>query len=196
MKSHLHLLNDYRRMNRLVHSGAVFCALDTETTGLKPVEERIIEIGAVKFDKSGILGSFSTLVNPRVLIPPFCQQLTGITNKMVFGQKEFKEIAGDFLDFLGEETIIVAHNAQFDLRFVNAELERMNKPPLPNKAIDTLHFSRWTYPENEHWTLQYLANQFKIEVKSAHRASDDARVCMELFFKCIEGSLDRQKGIA
>ncbi len=196
MKSHLHLLNDYRRMNRLVHSGAVFCALDTETTGLKPSEERIIEIGAVKFDKSGILGSFSTLVNPRVLIPPFCQQLTGITNKMVFGQKEFKEIAGDFLDFLGEETIIVAHNAQFDLRFVNAELERINKPPLPNKAIDTLRFSRWTYPENEHWTLQYLANQFKIEVKSAHRASDDARVCMELFFKCIEGSLDRQKGIA
>ena len=196
MKSHLHLLNDYRRMNRLVHSGAVFCALDTETTGLKPAEERIIEIGAVKFDKSGVMGTFSTLVNPRVLIPPFCQQLTGITNKMVFGQKEFKEIAGDFLDFLGEETIIVAHNAQFDLRFVNAELERINKPPLPNKAIDTLRFSRWTYPENEHWTLQYLANQFKIEVKSAHRASDDARVCMELFFKCIEGSLDRQKGIA
>ena len=182
-------------MNRLVHSGAVFCALDTETTGLKPAEERIIEIGAVKFDKSGVLGTFSTLVNPRVLIPPFCTELTGITNKMVFGQKEFKEIAGDFLDFLGEETIIVAHNAQFDLRFVNAELERMNHEILPNRAIDTLRFSRWTYPENEHWTLQYLANQFKIEVKSAHRASDDARVCMELFFKCIEGSMDRQKSL-
>ena len=195
MKSHLHLLNDYRRMNRLVHSGAVFCALDTETTGLRPSEDRIIEIGAVKFDKSGVLGTFSTLVNPRVLIPPFCTELTGITNKMVFGQKEFCEIAGDFLDFLGEETIIVAHNAQFDLRFVNAELERMNHEILPNRAIDTLRFSRWTYPENGHWTLQYLANQFKIEVKSAHRASDDARVCMELFFKCIEGSRERQKPI-
>ena len=180
-------------MNRLLNSGAVFCALDTETTGLKPAEDRIIEIGAVKFDKSGVLGTFSALVNPRILIPPFCQELTGITNKMVFGQKEFKEVAGDFLSFLGEESIIVAHNAQFDLRFVNAELERMNHNLLPNKAIDTLRFSRWAFPENGHWTLQHLASQFGIEVKSAHRATDDARVCMEVFFKCIEGSMDRQK---
>ena len=194
MKSHLHLLNDYRRMNRLVHSGAVFCALDTETTGLKPSEERIIEIGAVKFDKTGELERFSTLVNPRVLIPPFCQQLTGITNKMVFGQKEFKEIADGLLEFLGD-SIIIAHNAQFDLRFVNAELERMNHEILPNQAIDTLRFSRWTYPENGHWTLQFLAKQLEIEVKSAHRAEDDARVCMELFLRCIKDSMDRQKSI-
>ena len=188
-------MNDYRRMNRLLHSGAVFCALDTETTGLKPAEERIIEIGAVKFDANGVIDTFSTLVNPRVLIPHFCQELTGITNKMVFGQKEFKEIAGEFLEFLGEETIIIAHNAQFDLRFVNAEQERMNRPPLPNKAIDTLRFSRWTFPENEHWTLQFLAEQLKIEVKAAHRAADDARVCMEIFKKCIEASADRQKSV-
>jgi len=146
-------------MKRLLDSGAVFCALDTETTGLKPEEERIIEIGAVKLDKSGVLGTYSSLVNPRVLIPYFCQQLTGITNKMVYGQKEFNELAGDFLSFLGEDSIIVAHNAQFDLRFVNAELERMNHEPLSNKAIDTLRFSRWAFPENGHWTLQHLANQ-------------------------------------
>lgn len=193
MKPHLHLLNDFRRMNRLLQSGAIFCALDTETTGLKPTEERIIEIGAVKFDKNGEISRFSTLVNPRVLIPSFCQELTGITNKMVFGEREFSEIADDFLSFLGEETIIIAHNAQFDLRFVNAELERMNRDPLPNKAIDTLRFSRWSYPENEHWTLQFLANQLKIEVKAAHRAEDDARVCREVFLCCIRDTLDRQK---
>ncbi|MBO6218293.1 MAG: 3'-5' exonuclease [Treponema sp.] len=194
MKSHLHLLNDFRRMNRLLQNGAVFCALDTETTGLKPAEERIIEIGAVKFDKNGELGRFSTLVNPRVLIPHFCQELTGITNKMVFGQKEFKEIADDLLSFL-DESIIIAHNAQFDLRFVNAELERINHDSLLNKAIDTLRFSRWAYPDNEHWTLQFLAEQLKIEVKAAHRAEDDARVCMELFLHCIKDTMDRQKEI-
>lgn len=193
-KSHLHLLNDYRRMNRLLQNGAVFCALDTETTGLKPTEERIIEIGAVKFDKNGELGRFSTLVNPRILIPHFCQELTGITNKMVFGQKEFKEIADDLLSFL-DESIIIAHNAQFDLRFVNAELERINHDSLLNKAIDTLRFSRWAYPDNEHWTLQFLAEQLKIEVKAAHRAEDDARVCMELFLHCIKDTMDRQKEI-
>lgn len=179
----------------MLQSGAVFCAVDTETTGLKPDEERIIEIGAVKFDSSGVLDSFSTLVNPRILIPHFCQELTGITNKMVFGQKEFKEIAGDFLSFLGENTIIIAHNAQFDLRFINAELERMNHEILPNKAVDTLSFSRWAYPENEHWTLQFLAKQLEIEVKSAHRAEDDARVCMELFLRCINDTMDRQKSV-
>ena len=194
MKSHLHLLNDFRRMNRLLQNGAVFCALDTETTGLKPAEERIIEIGAVKFDKNGELGRFSTLVNPRVLIPHFCQELTGITNKMVFGQKEFKEIADDLLSFL-DESIIIAHNAQFDLRFVNAELERINHDSLLNKAIDTLRFSRWAYPDNEHWTLQFLAEQLKIEVKAAHRAEDDARVCMELFLHCIKDTMDRQMEI-
>ena len=193
-KSHLHLLNDFRRMKRLLDSGAVFCAIDTETTGLKPDENRIIEIGAVKFNKNGEIGRFSTLVNPRVLIPSFCQELTGITNKMVFAQKEFHEIAPSLLDFL-DSSIIVAHNAQFDLRFINAELARMEMDALANQAIDTLRFSRWTYPENEHWTLQFLAKQFNIEVKNAHRAEDDARVCMEVFFKCIEGSLDRQKSI-
>ena len=185
---------DYRRMNRLLQSGTVFCALDTETTGLKPENERIIEIGAVKFDKNGEIARFSTLVNPRVLIPPFCQELTGITNKMVFGKREFKEIASELLEFL-DSSIIVAHNAQFDLRFLNAELERIKKPPLENKGIDTLRFSRWAYPENEHWTLQFLAKQFNIEVKNAHRAEDDARVCMEVFFKCIEGSMSLQKPV-
>ena len=194
MKSHLHLLNDFRRMNRLLQSGAVFCAVDTETTGLKPDENRIIEIGAVKFDKSGIIDRFSCLVNPRILIPPFCQELTGITNKMVFCQKEFKEIAEDFLAFLGD-SVIVAHNAQFDIRFLNAEFERIGKEILANSAIDTLRFSRWTFPDNGHWTLQFLANQFKIEVKNAHRAEDDARVCMEIFLKCIEKSMDKQKKI-
>lgn len=192
MKSHLHLLNDYRRMNRLVQSGAVFCALDTETTGLKPDEDRIIEFGAVRFDRSGVLATFSTLVNPRVLIPHFCQELTGITNKMVFGQKEFSELSAELLEFI-DSSIIVAHNAQFDLRFLNCELERMNHEILKNKAVDTLRFSRWAYPENEHWTLQYLANQLGIEVKSAHRAEDDARVCMEIFLRCISDTMDRQK---
>ena len=111
---------------------------------------------------------------------------------MVFGQKEFKDIARDLLSFLGD-SIIIAHNAQFDLRFVNAELERINHEVLFNKAIDTLRFSRWAYPDNEHWTLQFLAEQLKIEVKAAHRAEDDARVCMELFLRCIKDTMDRQK---
>lgn len=185
-------MSDYRRMARLVGSGTVFCALDTETTGLKADEARIIEIGAVRFDKSGALGEFSTLVNPRVLIPPFCQELTGITNEMVFRQREFGEVAEELLSFIGD-SIIVAHNAQFDLRFVNAELERAGHGPLPNKAIDTLRFSRWSYPDTGKWTLQFLAEKLGIGVRAAHRAADDARVCMEIFLRCTADTADRQK---
>ena len=76
---------------------------------------------------------------------------------------------------------------------VKSTLPNVEGTTLANKAIDTLRFSRWALPENEHWTLQFLARQFSIDVKNAHRAEDDARVCMEVFFKCIESSIDRQK---
>lgn len=183
---------DFKRLLKLYLGGQLFCAVDTETTGLLCGTDRIIEIGAVKFSKDGILGTFSELVNPQVHIPEICTQITHITQEMLEHSPPFKTIAEPFLAF-SDQTIIVAHNAQFDLRFINRELELLNMPPLANKAIDTLKLSRWAYPKNKKWTLQYLAAQHNIEVKSAHRAEDDARVCKELFIKCLEDTKDLQK---
>ena len=191
-KSALHLMSDNRRLLRLYNSGEVFCSIDTETTGLKPDCERIIEIGAVKFDKTGVLQNFSQLVNPDREIPPFITELTHIDAGMLKDKPSFTEISRDFLKFT-ENTVLIAHNAQFDIRFLNKELERSGIEPLKNHAIDTLRLSRWAYPENGHWTLQFLAEQFHINVEAAHRARDDARVCMELFIQCLKDTKDRQK---
>lgn len=204
-KSRLHLMTDYKRLLKLFDSGAVFCAVDTETTGLKLYEKnpenqddkkllnRIIEIGAVKFNKFGLISQFDTLINPEASLPAFITNLTHIDDDMLSEKPVFSDASSAFLDFLGngkgtEETIIVAHNAQFDLRFLNAELENCGKPRLKNHAVDTLRLSRIAFPEQKSWSLQNLASDFNIEVRSAHRAGDDARVCMEIFKKCLEAT--------
>lgn len=169
-------------------AGAVFTAFDTETTGLRPAEDRIIEIGAVRFNKDGELGEFSTLVYPGILIPRFCTELTGITTKMVYGQPTFAEIAPSFLEFAADSTLI-AHNCNFDISFMNSELSRAEMPLLKAPLVpgaDTVKFSRAAFPNLGSWKLQSLAAHFGIPPGNAHRATDDARVCKEIFLICLK----------
>ena len=93
---------------------------------------------------------------------------------------ECSKVLNDFLDF-SKDTVLIAHNAQFDLRFINAELERLCLPPLSNQAIDTLRLSRNLLPENKCWRQTFLAGQFSIDTGHAHRAFDDADVCRQIF---------------
>lgn len=184
--------NSYRKLNRLLEEGTVFCAIDTETTGLKQKDDRVMEIGCVKFTKNEELGRFSVLINPECQIPPVVTELTHITNELVSNEKTFKEISADFLEFI-KGTTLIAHNANFDLGFLNAELERLGHKELQNQYIDTLQLTRWAFPMNGHWTQQYLAKQFEIDIEAAHRAYDDARVCKEIFLKTIEKIMDVQR---
>jgi len=209
-KSSLHLITNYKRLLKSFDSGAVFCAVDTETTGIKLYKKnpenpedktlfcRIIEIGAVKFSKDGVISTFDALINPNEKLSPFITNLTHITDEMLLEKPAFSSIAENFLNFLenpqeknqkdfgARKTILVAHNAQFDIRFLNAELENCGKSKMDNLAVDTLRLSRLVYQDFSSWTLQNLAAKLNIQVKSAHRADDDARVCMELFKCCIE----------
>ena len=186
------LLRDYKRLLRLLNSGAVFTAVDTETTGLSPETCRIIEIGAVRFDKSGLLSTFNTLVNPGCPIPGSSTYINHITDEMVASAPVIKSVLPDFISFVGN-SILIAHNAPFDLLFINRELERSRMPSMENKAIDTLNLSRWAYPTSAHHGLQYLAQAMNIEAKNAHRACDDARVCSEVFLRCIKDTESVQK---
>jgi DNA polymerase III subunit epsilon len=183
---------DFKKLNRLLSDGSVFCAFDTETTGLYSLTDRIIEIGAVKFDKTGIIATFNALINPDCLIPPACTAINHITNNMVAQERTSEEILPDFLEFIGTSTLL-AHNANFDISFLNNELQRSNIPAIKNRTIDTLALSRWAYPLNGKWKLQYLAEQFHIHAGTAHRAKDDARVCMEVFLRCIEDTMSVQQ---
>ena len=180
MSANLHLITSQKKMLSLFNDGAVFCAFDTETSGQNPLTSSIIEIGAVKFNKDGILETFSSLINLQEPLNPFIKNLTGITEAMLFDAPLAAKIIPAFRNFC-KETILVAHNAQFDLRFTNAESEKLNLLPLANQAIDTLRLSRLVLPDNKSWKQTFLASQFQIDTGHAHRAFDDARVCSELF---------------
>lgn len=192
-------MTDYKRILNYFDSGSLFCAVDTETTGVKVYETnpenpddkkiccRVIEIGAVLFNKNGVISNFDVLINPQKPLSYFITNLTHITDEMLCDKPLFSEVSKDFLDFIkNDDTILIAHNAQFDLRFLNAEMENCGKAKLKNHAVDTLRLSRIAFPNRESWTLQNLASDFGIEVFAAHRANDDARVCMEVFKKCLE----------
>lgn len=163
----------------------IFTVFDTETTGLQPKQNRIIELGAIQFDYRGIISRFNTLINPGVRVPPEVTQVNNITNAMLNGQPQPENVFFDFLDYI-QDTIVIAHNASFDISFLNEELQRILLPPLSNKIIDTLVFSKEMFPGLPKYSLQELAKRFNINALNAHRAEDDSRVCMELFMVCLK----------
>lgn len=187
--SNLKIFTDNKRIIRNFYDrDFTYVAVDTETTGLHPATDHLIEIGAVKFDRHGILDvPFDMLIKPPVEIPMYITSLTGIDDFMVSGSPSAPEAIEKFLEYCGtEKTILVAHNAPFDIHFINSELERIGKQPLANYVIDTLRMARDFHPdyrgtEEGPYRLQSLAKRYGIRVECAHRANDDARVCMELF---------------
>lgn len=187
------LLKDYKRLRRLINeNGAVFCAFDTETTGLSYKKDKIIELGAVRFDKSGVLDVYDSFVHIDFALPPIITNITHITDAMLEGAPDIQKVMRDFEEF-SKGCVLVAHNAQFDWNFVNAERTRLGMKELKNKAIDTLDLARWAYPVNKKYSLQYLASGMKIQVEAAHRANDDARVCMEVFLRAVRDTDSIQK---
>lgn len=186
------ILDDFRKLQVLLESGVTFTAFDTETTGLSATSDRIIEIGAVKFDKNGIIDKFETLVNPQKSIPAECTAINHITNEMVKDAPLSKDAVSDFCKFI-DGSILIAHNAGFDLGFLNEECKRAKLAETKNKALDTLTLVRWAYPLIGKYNLQLMARLMDIKVNDAHRAYDDARVCMEVFLKTVEDTKSIQK---
>ena len=178
-------ITDLRRLRKLYEEGAVFTAFDTETSGITPTNSRIIEIGAVRFTKDGIISKWSKLFDPDQILSPFIIGLTHITQEMVDAADPINKHLPGFLNFI-KDTILVAHNAQFDLNFLNAECENCGLPVTKNYAVDTLILARRIFPEAERHKLDFLADYLGIDKGSSHRAFDDALTCMELFKKCLE----------
>ena len=167
-----------------VYDTAAFIAFDTETTGLDPASGRIVEIGAVKSDRRGVIARYNVLINPEMPMPEEAGKVNGITDEMLKDKPLIADVFPDFFDFIGTG-VLVAHNAPFDINYVNAELKRAGKPPLSNKVVDTRIFAKEVFPGLSSYALQDLAVQFGITALEAHRAEDDARVCMELFEKIL-----------
>jgi DNA polymerase-3 subunit epsilon len=176
--------------------GAVFVSFDVETTGLSPARDRIAEIGAVKFNTGGVIDNFATLVDPGIPMPDAAAKVNNITDSMLKGQPFVEDVMPQFLEFI-EGAIIVAHNAPFDCGFINESLARLYKSHLvpfrflPNKITDTLVMSRSLLPGRKHYNLQALAAGFEIRAENAHRAADDARLCMEIFKQLASAAVIR-----
>lgn len=168
-----------------VFDKATFVAFDTETTGLKPGVDRVVEIGAIKFDCNGIIARMNILINPEMPIPKEATDVNHITDEMVKDKPTMAVAIHDFLNFI-RDCILVIHNATFDISMMNAELHRLGGSELKNKVFDTLIFAKEVYPGFQSYSLQNLAKAFDIDVYDAHRAEDDSRVCMDLFFKAVQ----------
>jgi DNA polymerase-3 subunit epsilon len=169
-------------------TGAIFTAFDIETTGLDNRRDSIVEIGAVKFNRQGEIECYNSLVDPGLSMPEAAGKVNNITDAMLAGQPPIQEALPAFLRFAAD-TVIVAHNAPFDCGFVNSSLSRLFDDgyvlfsALPNRIADTLPLARRLLPGREHYNLQYLAASLDIRAMAAHRAYDDARLCMELFIR-------------
>ena len=166
--------------------GADFTAFDIETTGLDNRWDSIVEIGAVRFNKQGIIDRYAQLSDPGFPMPAEAGRVNNITDEMLAGQPSIQEVLPVFLRF-SADSIVLAHNAPFDCGFINRSLSRLcddgyvQHSVLPNRVADTLPLARRLLPGRSHYHLQDIAASLGFKAEAAHRALDDARLCMEIF---------------
>lgn len=165
---------------------AVFVAFDIETTGFDPVQDRVVEIGAVKFKGTNVIAQKSWLINPGRSIPHWAERVHGITDAMVAGQPAFSRVHPEFLAFIAGTTLL-AHNARFDLAFIRAEAERNQLAVPANEVIDSLRLFRTWFPEAGSHSLAALAQHLAIDDEGLHRAIADT-VCL---FRILQAGLAR-----
>jgi DNA polymerase III epsilon subunit family exonuclease len=170
----------------LALAGAEFVVFDVETTGPKRPPDRVVEIGACRVRQGRIVAEFETLVNPRAPIPPFISTLTGISDAMVSAAPGFEEVAAELLGFIGS-SVLVAHNAAFDVSFINHEIGRLYPGrKLFNASLCTVQLSRRVVPGLVNHRLDTVAEHFSVGVRNRHRAAGDARATAEVFIRLLE----------
>jgi DNA polymerase-3 subunit epsilon len=157
-----------------------FCVVDLETTGGAAADAAITEIGAVTYRGGERLGAFSSLVDPRRPIPPYVAHLTGIDDRVVAGAPTIEQVLPSFVEF-ARGTVFVAHNASYDVSFLNAALDRLDYPPLPAPAVCTAKLARRVvWPDVPNVRLRTLAEYFRTRVRPIHRALADAEATGEV----------------
>jgi DNA polymerase III subunit epsilon len=151
-----------------------YVLLDLETTGATPLVDRITEIALIRYENGIETQRWQTLVNPETLIPPFIQQLTGITDQMVSNAPTFKQLAGQLLDYL-DDAVLCAHNARFDHGFLKNEFKRIGIN-LRQKVLCTVKLSRKLYPQHRSHGLDAIISRHDIHCSARHRAMGDVEV--------------------
>ena len=164
--------------------------LDTETTGFEPLEgDRIVEIGAVELDGHVPTGrTYHQYINPQRSMPKGAFEVHGLGDEFLSTKPLFREIAQDFIDFIGDSKLII-HNASFDMKFLNAELGWVDRPLLPmDQALDTLAIARKKFPGSPA-SLDALCRRFGIDnaSRTLHGALLDSEILAEVYLELIGG---------
>ncbi|MFQ3543295.1 PolC-type DNA polymerase III [Halobacillus rhizosphaerae] len=179
----------YQEQDRSLES-EVYVVFDVETTGLSAVYDKIIELAAVKVKDGEIIDRFESFANPHQPLSQTTVELTGITDDMVRDAPEIDQVLKDFHSWM-EDDILVAHNASFDMGFLNAGLQAIGYDKSVNPVIDTLELARFLVPELKNHRLNTLCKHFDIELTQHHRAIYDAEATGYLLWKLVKKAMER-----
>lgn len=173
----------YPRMDAPVRD-LQFVAFDTETTGLLPTVDRVLEIAAVRFTLDGEIDTFDELIHPGQPISKGAARVHGIDDEAVAGKPPIAEVLPRFAQFV-QDSVLIAHNAEFDVLFLGQEIAR-GAPPMPSVAvIDTVEISRALRPDLPNHKLETISKAIGLEAPTYHRALADAQTLAACFCKML-----------
>ncbi|WP_284639104.1 PolC-type DNA polymerase III [Paenibacillus silviterrae] len=164
---------------------AEYVVFDIETTGLSVTNNKIIEIAGVKMKDGKEIDRFATFINPHERIPYNIQQLTNINDDMVKDAPELEEMLPKFLEFVGD-SVLVAHNARFDIGFIQHNCKKLGLAEVTNPVLDTLEMARLLFPSMKNHRLNTLADKFKVSLENHHRAIDDSIALGHVMYHLIK----------
>ncbi|MDD5698620.1 MAG: 3'-5' exonuclease [Victivallaceae bacterium] len=165
------------------HELGPFTVFDVETTGLNARCDRIVEIAALHIERNGTISRYASLINPGCRIPAGASGIHHITDEMVAAAPGFRVVGFEFLEFAAD-SILVAHNARFDLAFLQESLVRCGLPQWRGKTMDSLRLFKQAYAGLPSYSLQNLRRTFQLEDTlpdlQAHRAAADVEWTAQL----------------
>lgn len=169
---------------------ASYVVFDVETTGLSAVYDTIIELAAVRVQEGEIVDRFESFANPHHPLSETTINLTGITDDMLKDAPEVEDMLKDFAEWMGDD-VLVAHNATFDIGFINQGFEKIGLEKVENPIIDTLELARFLLPQLKNHRLNTLCKHFNIELTQHHRAIYDAEATGHLTWKLVKQLLEK-----
>ncbi|MEE8638492.1 MAG: exonuclease domain-containing protein [Candidatus Margulisiibacteriota bacterium] len=169
-----------------------YVVFDIETTGLEPTQHEITEIGALKIKGEEVQSMFSSLIRPTSPISLEITNITGIDDEMVKHSPSLREVLPKFIDFVAD-SILIAHNAEFDVSFIKQNLKKISDKELSNNVICTVRIARYLIPNLENFKLHTVATHLGIPVENRHRAMGDAEATYQIWTKFLP--LLKEKGI-
>lgn len=164
---------------------STYVVFDVETTGLSSRFDKIIELAAVKVHNGEIVDKFESFINPHETLSEVIKNLTGITDGMLVDAPEFKDVLPKFKEWVGD-AIFVAHNATFDMGFIDTAYETLGYGPSTNGVVDTLEITKVLNKDLKRHNLAALSRYYNVELVSHHRAIYDAEATGYIFIKMLQ----------